>query len=109
MKAVVTQFPPRFEHSKHSQRRASQRGIDNECIHLAMNYGEVFQKQGLYFIVAKEKNFPDHIPHELVEKARHLVVVVNADQNEVVTCYRNPKGIRYINKKAKSLCLSFSS
>ncbi len=89
--------------TRHMQKRSQQRGIGEEYICLAMDYGEAFFKQGLIFYVVGEKNLPLSLDHRLREKIRNLVVVVSMETSEVLTCYRNPRGMRHVRKKQKRL------
>lgn len=96
-----------FKHTIHSEKRSSQRGISNTDIELVMSCGEVIQKQGLCYIIAKKDNFPAAVSHEKVEKLKKLVLIADGDSNCLITCYRNKKSFRYIRKKRKELSKSY--
>lgn len=90
-----------FTHTLHSAERASQRGIGNEQLALALAYGETYHKQGLIFYVLGEKNLPTNLRR--TQNVRNIIVVVNGDTGQVLTCYRNPDPHKYIRLKPKRL------
>lgn len=92
-----------FVHSVHSQKRAAQRNIKEEAIVTVIDYGRMFQKQGMRFFVAIDRDLPDWIDPDLRKHVHDLVVVLSGKENEIVTCYRNPRAFRYIRKKGKRL------
>jgi len=92
-----------FVHTVHSQKRAAQRNIKKEAIVTVIDYGRMFQKQGMRFFVAIDRDLPDWIDPELRKHVHDLVVVLSGEENEIVTCYRNPHPYRYIRKKTKRL------
>ena len=89
--------------SNHSLQRSQQRGINHTLIYLAMDYSQAIFKQGLIFYAVIEKLLPENLDHHLREKLNNLVVVVSTESNEVVTCYRAPKGVHHIKRKSKRL------
>jgi len=100
--------PQRLHHrnlrsTRHMQKRLQQRGIGEEHICLAMDYGEAFFRQGLIFYVVGEKLLLMLPDHRLREKIKNLVVVVSPETNDVLTCYRSKKGMRHVRKKQKRL------
>lgn len=92
----------KFEHSNHSKKRASQRGISSEMIRIVIEYGRIFFKQGCIFYV-----LGDRMPKICEEigrnwkKYRNLIVIVSGLDNQIITCYRNNKPFQYIKKKTK--------
>lgn len=88
----------------HASIRAAQRGISTEMIKTAVNFGEVFFRQGLRYFVCLEKNLYGIIPHSLIEQYRNTVVILNA-RNEVVTCYKNKNAMTHIRRKNKWLSI----
>jgi hypothetical protein len=87
-----------FEHSYHSMERASQRGINNDRLSLALAYGEIIQKQGLEFHILGENRIPDEFEKEK-EKLKNTIVVTRRDC--VITCYRAKDPYKQIRKKSK--------
>lgn len=89
-----------FQLCDHSLVRAKQRGIDIDSIAFAMTYGELIQKQGRIFCVVKR----NHIPKEYISKqSKYLntVVILNKEQDTVITTYKSKDAMRVINKKKK--------
>lgn len=91
----------RIMHSHHSQKRASQRGVSDEVIRLVIQYGRKVRKQGLQYYFGATRDFPETIDHQMVEKCNDVVVILRG--TSIVTCYRNPKGLRNIRKKREWL------
>lgn len=87
-----------FEHSNHSLGRASQRGINNNRLSIALAYGDIIQKQGLEFHILGENSIPDEFEKQK-EKLINTVVVTRRDY--VITCYRAKDPYKHINKKSK--------
>lgn len=89
----------KYEHSNHSLERASQRGINNDRLSIALAYGELIQKQGLEFHILGENRIPDEFEKEK-EKLKNTVVVTRRDC--VITCYRAKEPYKHIKKKSKT-------
>jgi hypothetical protein len=96
------------ELSNHSRQRSQQRGISKDLIYLAMDYSAPIFKQGLIFYAVTERLLPANMDHHLREKLNNLVVVFSPESNEVVTCYKAPKGMHRIKRKTKRLLFSLS-
>jgi hypothetical protein len=88
-------------HSRHSQKRAAQRGVSDEVISMVIRYGRLVQKQGLQYFFGATRNFPEGIDHRLIEKCSNLVVIVRG--SEILTCYKNARGLKKIRKKREWL------
>lgn len=89
-------------HSEHSKVRSNQRGISNEHIAIALEYGTIFYKQGLTFYVIGKKD----IPHQCIKQASKFedtVVVISSRSKEIITCYKATNSISYIKHKSKKL------
>lgn len=89
-----------FQLCDHSLVRSKQRGIDIDSIVFAMTFGELIQKQGRIFCVVKSKQ----IPNEFIGKqAKYLnmVVILNKEQDTVITAYKSKDAMRVVNKKKK--------
>jgi hypothetical protein len=91
-----------FRHSRHSRKRAKQRGIYGEKIGIALAYGEPVYKQGLLYYILGDKNIPEQWEKKKGE-IRNTIVVVNGGSNRVVTCYRSKNPFKHIRKKSKIL------
>lgn len=91
-----------LKHTRHSFKRASQRGLNAEKIAAALEYGETYFKQGLVFYVLGENNIPHHMQKES-KTLKNTVVVVSGDNNQVITCYRSYNPFKHIRMKGKQL------
>jgi MFS superfamily sulfate permease-like transporter len=91
-----------FKHTRHSFRRAAQRGINLNKITATLQYGENIFKQGLIYFILGENNIPDSLSKEK-NKLKNTVVVVAGDSNEVITCYRSSNPFKKIKIKSKQL------
>jgi len=97
----IFMFPVR--HSKHSQRRANQRGVKISDIKIAMNFTKSFFKQGLIFHVVQKKLIPKDLSPRIVKKIKNLVIIVAGDSGTIITCYKSENGMRSIKRKSKIL------
>ena len=91
-----------FKHTCHSFIKASQRGILGDKMITTLEYGETFFKQGFIFYVLGEHNIPDHLKKES-KKLQNTVVILAADTNRVITCYRSKNAFKNIKLKPKYL------
>ena len=89
-------------HTKHSDRRASQRGIRNPWIETVIHEGNVIFKQGFKFYFMTEKELRYHDP-VMQNRLKNLMVVMAGDSNTIVTCYKNKDAIGNIKRKSKRL------
>ena len=88
--------------SRHSVTRSSQRGIDSFKIAMALEYGEVFMKQGLIYYVLGKNNIPENYS-TLKNQLKNIVVVCSSRTDDVVTCYRSANPFSWIKHKPKRL------
>lgn len=88
--------------SKHSVTRSSQRGIESYKLAIALQYGEVFMKQGLIYYVLGENNIPEQYS-TLKSQLKNIVVVCCGRTDEVITCYRSANPFSRIKHKSKRL------
>lgn len=87
-------------HTKHSKKRASQRGLTNEHIFAALDYGIPIFRQGCIFYVVLKNKLPDNMRHDLKEKLDNIVVIISAEAS-ILTCYKANNAIKYIKRKRK--------
>lgn len=90
-----------LEHSRHSRRRASQRGITDHIISLALDFAVPIMKQGLIFYLVKSRLIPDSLDPHIRSRLENLVIVVSGDDNQIITCYKSPMAFRSIRRKEK--------
>lgn len=91
-----------FKHTRHSFKRAAQRGINLNKITAALQYGENIYKQGLIYFILGENNIPESLSKEK-DKLKNTVVVVAGESNQVITCYRSSDPFKKIKIKSKQL------
>jgi hypothetical protein len=92
----------KFEHTKHSLIRSSQRGIGNSKISLALVYGQAYFKQGFNYYVLGEKDIPEYLSKEK-SHLKNIVVVVSGDSNQVITSYKSSNPFKHVRIKSKEL------
>lgn len=88
--------------SNHSKTRITQRGIKIDKLALALQYGEVFMKQGMIYYVLGDRNIPE-VYKTQTSQLKNIVVVCNGQTDEVITCYRCSDPFRHIKLKSKRL------
>ena len=87
--------------SNHALQRAAQRGIGIDIIKIMVLNGECSQKQGLKFFYMKKDRLK-YFDRKMQDKLQNLVVIM-AQDNTVITTYRNKKAIKNIKLKPKRL------
>ena len=92
-----------IQHTYHSARRASQRGLTDQNILDALDYSTCIMKQGLSYYVVLRKNLPEKLPAFKKEQLANIVVILSGDSNEIITCYKNENCYRNIKRKSKRL------
>ena len=92
-----------IKHSKHSLHRSAQRSINNESILDVLDFGISFHRQGLVFYAIKNNNLPTNLKHIDIEKTKNLVVVMNGDETQIITCYRSKNALKSLRQKCKEL------
>lgn len=91
------------ELSEHADNRIAERNINPTHLMMAMEYGEQFFKQGLVFYAVPDKNIPKELDGKLRFQLNNLVVVLDPNSAEVITCYKSNNAVKYIKKKQKRL------
>lgn len=92
-----------FNHSVHSLKRASQRGLSVSKITTVLEFGECYFKQGLIYYVMGENNLPDNITAQERDLVKNTIVIISAKTNTVLTCYRSNNPFKNIRMKSKRL------
>ena len=91
-----------IEHSVHSYRRSSQRGIRTPWIKTVIQQGRVVYRQGYKFFFMTDKELCFYDP-DMQQRLRNLIVVLASDSNRVVTCYKYQYAVKRIKRKSKRL------
>jgi hypothetical protein len=93
-----------IQFSAHSVKRCQQRAVSNWAIKQAILKGEKIYKQGNTFHFLKRKfvisNYPPQQHNQLID-----LVVLMADDNTIITAYKNPDAIGNIKRKPKRLAI----
>ena len=98
-----------LKHSIHSKCRASERGITDNDIQIALDFSESIFKQGLTFHIVMDKLIPSNLPKKQVSRIKNMVVVMANDEAKIITCYKSNSAHSNIRKKSKRLHFDASS
>jgi|JI6StandDraft_1071083.scaffolds.fasta_scaffold23386_4 hypothetical protein len=104
----ITPIEFTFEHTQHSYIRASQRGLNNQKIVAALQYGENIFKQGLIYFILGENNIPTSL-NKQKQHLKNVVVIVSGDSNQIITCYKSADPFKNIRIKSDKLCKNYKS
>lgn len=92
-----------IKHTRHSLHRSAQRSINNESILAVLDFGKSFHRQGLVFYAIKKNNLPTELKHINTKKTKNLVVVMDGDETQIITCYRSKNALKSLRRKCKEL------
>jgi hypothetical protein len=92
--------------SYHSIQRMRQRGLTQEMVLLAIQYGRVYHRQGFVFSCVAKKDIEGKMLPALVDRIKNVVVVLK--DSEVVTTYRTCDSFSKVRKKSKRI-LSYNT
>ncbi len=91
-----------LHHSWHSMQRSKQRGISREQIAIVTEYGTCMYGQGLTYYVLGKKDVPNALKKQ-ASKFENTIVIIGANGDQIVTCYRNNNPFQWIKHKSKEL------
>lgn len=91
-----------YLHSNHSDVRSQQRGLNDNQISFALQYGKEIFKQGLIFFVVRDKDIPEHIKPQSRKQYKNIVLITSSD-GSIITCYKSKKAHKSIKLKKKRL------
>lgn len=83
----------------HAKLRMAQRGITEQMIADTIEYGHSVRKQQISYYIMLSKCIPDGLPPAYIGRLKNCVVLVNW-LGEVLTVYRNAKGLKAILRKS---------
>ena len=95
---------PQLRYTDHAQLRSCQRGISPEEIQSIIETGTCIRKQGLRFYFGGNRVANKLHEIGMPDSTSKLVVVMDGEENVVITCYKNDNGVKHIKKKGKRLC-----
>lgn len=103
---AMTQFTSTHTLTDHARIRSAQRGISQDQIALALDYGDVTHLQGFRFITLRAKDVPPWVDPHALGRAKNIVVVTPHDTpGLVVTVYKNKNAPKRIKRKpGRILC-----
>lgn len=90
-------------HSRHSQVRSSQRGFSVSDLLNVIEFGEQIERQGMIFHIINAKNLPQSFTKFFKDKWQEWVVVTDANQSMIITCYKAHGALKRIKRKVKTL------
>tara|TARA_Y100000739_G_scaffold152196_1_gene131254 strand:- start:76 stop:426 length:351 start_codon:yes stop_codon:yes gene_type:complete len=95
-----------YEYTNHFSKRSQQRAITEDEVKYALSEGQEVEKQGLIFYIIGDKVTKKVSSPQKRKKLKNLVVVTSADENVLITTYRNNNPFKHIAKKPKRLCVA---
>ncbi|NWJ47285.1 MAG: DUF4258 domain-containing protein [Chloroflexi bacterium] len=86
----------------HATRRMRQRNFNQQEIYYILNHGRIERKTGICFYFLGERDIPREDRNlDWVQKLIGVTVLLSANQQSIITIYKNPKALRTIKKKLK--------
>lgn len=93
-----------FKLTDHAIIRSAQRGITQDQIALALDYGVVTHLQGFRFITLRGKDIPPWVDPHALGRAKNIVVVTpHNTPGLVVTVYKNKNAPKRIKRKSRRI------
>lgn len=93
-------------HSHHSFMRSIQRGFKASDLFNVLEYGEQIEKQGMIFHIVNMRNLPQKLAKFCKDKMQEWVVITDANQTQIITCYKAKGALKRIKRKVKSLIIN---
>ena len=90
-----------YQYTNHFSKRSRQRAITEDEVKYALSEGIEVEKQGLIFYIIGDKITSKASCPQKRKKLKNLVVVTCADENVLITTYRNNNPFKHIGKKSK--------
>lgn len=95
--------------TRHARKRMQQRGLSTALVSLALDSSYCRMAQGLEFYVVPSQPALPGIDSRDIDRIRNTVIVLNPETAEIVTVYKNDRGMRHVNKKCKKLRRHFGN
>ena len=92
-----------YEYTNHFSKRSQQRAITEAEIKYALCEGEEVEKQGFLFYIVGEKVAKEGLSPQKRKKLKNLVVVTAANDNVLITTYRNNDPFKHVAKKPNKI------
>jgi hypothetical protein len=87
----------------HVQERIIERGLSLDTLFYALEFGTEIYKQGLVFYVVLQKNLPDTLSSKKIQELNNIILVVDPNIAQIITCYKAKNASKHIKRKAKRL------
>ena len=85
----------------HAELRAQQRAIHEEELDLVVDYGRRDHNGGALYIFMGKRDIPDSLAPALKERLHGITIIMDPGTEEILTTYRNRRGLRDIKRKRK--------
>ena len=89
-----------LSYTKHAKKRMAQRNISKSDIWVAMRYGQKLHRTGIIFFFLGKNDIPE-IMLKTLEGLEGITVLLDPNNTEVITVYRNRDALRNIKRKTK--------
>ncbi len=87
--------------SLHFMRRAQERGLKEEVLEFILAFGAEFHRSGALHLTVMERDLPKQLRSStLASKAKDWVVLI-AEIDLAITCYRRKNAASYLKKKSR--------
>ena len=91
----------------HARTRGARRNIAPDAVEYVMAYGRTIQRTGVTFYFLGRRNIPSVDRHASWASRLEGTIVLVASDGEVITLYRNRRGLRTIQRKVKYRIAAF--
>lgn len=81
----------------------AQRNMKTDLLETFLDQCAIIHKQGLKFHFVTKKMIKDDPQLEVL---KDWIVITNLKRDEVITCYRNSRGVRHVKRKSKRLFIT---
>ena len=86
--------------SLHFIRRVQERGLDEPVLEFILTFGREYQRCGATHLTVLDKDLPKALRNSPMARKAHDWVVLFAEDDTGLTCYRRKNAVRYLKKKS---------
>lgn len=87
--------------TEHAELRLHQRGIQEADLSLLFEYGTQVYNGGALFIFMRKRDIPMDLATVKQKKLEGLTAILDADTLDLISVYKNKRGLREIQRKVK--------
>ncbi|MGZ3584347.1 MAG: DUF4258 domain-containing protein [Ktedonobacterales bacterium] len=87
--------------TKHGRKRSARRNIAPDAVDYVVAYGRMIQRTGVTFYFLGRRDIPPDDRHASWASRLEGTIVLQAPDEDVITIYRNRRGLRAIRRKMK--------